>query len=155
MNSRARKLANLLNESSGVLAAKTEVTALEISDSTLVTSAEGIAANNNNTTIPTSAAVKAYADAAVAGVSVNYGAGNAALSAGGVGTYVFAVPNTPSADINIGATIAGASLRTAGVGGAKGAALSGTWRCMGFSDFIAGRGGDPSAQFATLWLRIS
>jgi hypothetical protein len=38
------------------------LTTTEIAAATLVTSAEGIGSNNNDTTIPTSAAVKAYAD---------------------------------------------------------------------------------------------
>lgn len=38
------------------------LTTSEIAAATLVTAAEGIGANNNDTTIPTSAAVKAYAD---------------------------------------------------------------------------------------------
>ena len=39
------------------------ITTSEIAAATLVLDSEGIGANNNNTTIPTSAAVKAYADA--------------------------------------------------------------------------------------------
>lgn len=46
------------------LATKANVTTAEIAASTLVTASETIGANNNDTTIPTSAAVKAYADAA-------------------------------------------------------------------------------------------
>ena len=45
------------------------ITTAEIAAATLVTASETIAANNNDTTIPTSAAVKGYTDAAVAGIS--------------------------------------------------------------------------------------
>ena len=44
------------------------LTTAELSAATLVTAAETIAANNTDTTIPTSAAVKGYVDAAVAAV---------------------------------------------------------------------------------------
>lgn len=46
------------------------ITTAEIAAATLVTASETIGSNNNDTTIPTSAAVKAYADAA--GVTWNY-----------------------------------------------------------------------------------
>lgn len=46
----------------GSLATKNEVTASEIAAAALVTAADTIASNNNDTTIPTSAAVKAYVD---------------------------------------------------------------------------------------------
>ena len=49
----------------GALATAASVTTSDIAAATLVTSGETIASNNNDTTIPTSAAVKAYADAAV------------------------------------------------------------------------------------------
>ena len=47
----------------GALATAANVTTAEIAEATLVTASETIASNNNDTTIPTSAAVKAYADA--------------------------------------------------------------------------------------------
>ena len=47
----------------GALATAANVTTAEIAAATLVTASETIASNNNDTTIPTSAAVKAYADA--------------------------------------------------------------------------------------------
>lgn len=46
----------------GALATAANVTTSEIAAGTLVTASETIASNNNDTTIPTSAAVKAYAD---------------------------------------------------------------------------------------------
>lgn len=53
----------------GSLSTLSSVTTAEIAPSTLVTVSETIASNNNDVTIPTSAAVKAYTDTAVAGVS--------------------------------------------------------------------------------------
>src|SRR5210317_740419 len=44
------------------------VTIDKINDSTLVTESEGISSNDNDTTIPTSAAVKDYVDTEVAGL---------------------------------------------------------------------------------------
>lgn len=136
------------------------VTFAKLAAATLVTAAETIASNDNDSTVPTSAAVKAYADAAVAGVSVDYGAGNAALSAGGVGTYVFASSTTAS-DVAFGGTRAGSALvpiaaswRVRGtnttVGFTAGSALSGTWRAMGYYDHET-----TVLDGATLWLRIS
>lgn len=46
----------------GSLATASSITTAQIAPATLVTASEGISANNNDTTIPTSAAVKAYAD---------------------------------------------------------------------------------------------
>ena len=46
----------------GTLATASNVTTAEIAAATLVTASETIGANNNDTTLPTSAAVKAYAD---------------------------------------------------------------------------------------------
>lgn len=52
----------------GTLATASSVTTSEIAAATLVTAAETIAANNNDTTIPTSAAVKGYTDTAIAAI---------------------------------------------------------------------------------------
>ncbi len=46
----------------GALATAANITTAEIAAATLVTAADTIASNNNDTTVPTSAAVKAYAD---------------------------------------------------------------------------------------------
>jgi hypothetical protein len=103
-----------------------------------------------------------------AAAAVDYGAGNAALSYGGIGTYVLALysSNTPVAD---GATIAGSSLEPAGLTsastaadgvvnsdtkmGKNGSALSGTWRSMGYPPTETTAGGTNSS--ITLFLRIS
>ncbi|MFO1202994.1 MAG: hypothetical protein U1E58_10210 [Tabrizicola sp.] len=85
-------------------------------------------------------------------------------TAGGVGTYVFARRAT---DANFGDNVAGSSLTpTSGAmsvpvssGTAatfnQGAALSGTWKCMGTMDAAATFGGGGSMLGATLWLRIA
>ncbi len=51
----------------GSLATASSITTTEIAAATLVTASETIASNNNDTTIPTSAAVKSYTDTALAG----------------------------------------------------------------------------------------
>jgi uncharacterized repeat protein (TIGR01451 family) len=84
----------------------------------------------------------------------------AGVSAGDVGTYIYAVPNN-STVYATGATIAGSLLLPstsytydATSGGAtaaiNGSALSGTWRCMGNRNNNNG-----VLNSATLWLRIS
>ena len=84
----------------------------------------------------------------------------AAAAAGGVGTYAFLRGNYN--DYSFGATLAGSSLNATGVyiansngGGAihtGGAAVSGTWRCMGYHN---GNDAGVGVYAATLWLRIS
>lgn len=54
----------------GSLATASSITTSEIAAATLVTAAETIAANNNDTTIPTSAAVKGYADSVAGGMTL-------------------------------------------------------------------------------------
>lgn len=71
---------------SGVLTNCTGLTTAGIEAATLVVASEGIASNDNDTTIPTSAAVKAYADS-VAPVSPVKAWGNLAANIGGSGTY--------------------------------------------------------------------
>lgn len=56
----------------GALATAASVTTAEIAAATLVTAADTIASNDNDTTIPTSAAVKDYTDAAVAAAPGGY-----------------------------------------------------------------------------------
>lgn len=91
-------------------------------------------------------------------------AANAA--AGGLGTYVFA-RHTGGSNVAVGVEVAGSTLRpTSAVWGAdggaldtnftQGAALSGTWMCMGFfvdEDDLEGGAGTTMARGATLWLR--
>lgn len=84
-------------------------------------------------------------------VSVNYGAGNAALSYGGIGTLILAQTTTTA--VSAGATTAGSnlkaiSLQTGGSFIASPSTLSGTWRNMGYDTSSGGTVG-------SLWLRIS
>jgi len=106
------------------------------------------------------AAVEAFAPATNVATEI------AGFSAGGVGTYCFAVG---SADVAFGSTTAGSNLaptsamyRATGsndpmLQGAfiTGTALSGTWRAMGTYDASTAWGSGVTAYGATLWLRIS
>ena len=60
-----------IDEATGKFTPNSALTTTGIDPATLVVAAEGIASNNNDTTIPTSAAVKSYTDTAVAGVVTN------------------------------------------------------------------------------------
>ena len=86
-------------------------------------------------------------------------------TAGGVGAYVFAYG---SVDTAFGATVAGSTLfptsaarsipvgtSTSGATFNAGAALAGTWRCMGTFDLTAAFGSGGSMAGATLWMRIA
>jgi len=129
------------------------ITFAKLAAATVVTEAETIASNNNDTTIPTSAAVKAYADAAVGGITSYTDAqartAQAGHSVGGVGSYAFLKKASGTTDADPGDTVAGSSLRYSDSGASSGATLAGTWRCMGFAEH------DDVGQKATLWLRIS
>lgn len=92
-------------------------------------------------------------------VSIDYAAGNAALSTGGVGTYAFLVRNNDTSIITAGSTYAGSSLVYGSVDapngyiyntlvyGISGSSPSGTWRSMGTSSDHSTKG--------TVFLRIS
>lgn len=86
-------------------------------------------------------------------------------TAGGIGSYCFA---RATSGVAFGATIAGSALfptsaawnvpmtSGANTGFASGAALSGTWRCMGsYSVTSPAYTGGGAMSGATLWLRIS
>jgi len=109
----------------------------------------------NTTQIATTAFVLANG---VAPTTAQVGTATAGLAAGAVGTYAYAVPNNSTA-YAFGATISGSILlpvnsliydATSGNATActTGAALSGTWQCMG--NRANNRGNTNSA---TLWLR--
>ena len=90
----------------------------------------------------------------------------AGATAGDVGTYAFLQASTAS-DYNFGTTLAGSNLKPFSVsstaspgttfrGVTQNSARSGTWRCMGFSDYNTTGGRTPTIHYgATLWLRIS
>lgn len=125
------------------------ITTANFDPSALVTEAEGIASNDNDTTIPTSAAVDAHIPAKIA-----------AAAYGSIGSLAYCMIN---GQITEGTTYAGANLFPSGIYGASfpgadggvgtgttrgGTALSGTWRALGRCN-VAGVPG------STLFLRIS
>ena len=146
-----------IDDTGGTFTPNSLLTTAGIAPATLVLSTEGIAANNNNTTIPTSAAVKAYADAAAAGVvsatTANVLAATAGATYGAVGTYAFLAYGT-SGVVFPGTNYA--SLLVAGgfrappiVEVANGGFVAGTWKAMG------GGNGASGASVYTLFLRIA
>lgn len=152
----------------GVLATAASITTSEIAAATLVTAADTIATNDNDTTIPTTAAVIDYVVTSIPGApsTSDVLTALAGASAGAVGTYTLAKRTSGAADVAHGSTLAGSSLSPASAIGERsgdsgnvvptvGSALSGTWRCMGHLDYsAAGSGGGNTVQ-VTLWLRIS
>lgn len=153
----------------GVLATAASITTSEIAAATLVTAADTIATNDNDTTIPTCAAVIDYVAASAPAPSTSdVLSAYAGATAGGIGTYVFARRTSGSGDIAFGSNLAGSSLSpTSALCGAgdfgssgdlsfnSGSALSGTWKCMGTYDHRAATTGTVGGDGATLWMRIS
>jgi hypothetical protein len=103
--------------------------------------------------------ITAIGSAAVSVPTVDYGAGNAALAYGSVGTYVFAGQN--GASLLQGSTYSGSVLYPVGIhiypnvneaysGNGVGSALSGTWRAMGHGVAAIG-----NTYMSTILLRIS
>ena len=60
-------------DSDGTIDLAVSISASEVAAGTLVTESEGIGSNDNDTTLPTSAAVKDYVDTQVAAVDVEFG----------------------------------------------------------------------------------
>ena len=149
-----------VDDAGGTFTPNSLLTTTGIAPATLVLSTEGIAGNNNNTTIPTSAAVKAYADAAAAGVvsatTANVLAATAAASTGAVGTYAFLCRYSSVVGFvegtNYSGTLFYSGIDESGAGVADisvaGGAAGGTWKCMG-------RTSNGNALQATLFLRIA
>ena len=69
-----------IDEVGGTFTPNALITTSQINPTTLVTASETIASNNNDTTIPTSAAVKAYTDTAVGGAQAVTFLGTATVS---------------------------------------------------------------------------
>lgn len=83
----------------------------------------------------------------------------AGLAVGAVGSYALLSDQTTTGvqqDRTPGSTLAGSSLNYAAASGLNLTALSGTWRCMGRSQY-GPTGAVPAASSArvTVWLRIS
>ena len=146
-----------VDDTGGTFTPNSLLTTAGIAPATLVLSTEGIGSNNNNTTIPTSAAVKAYADAAAAGVvsatTANVLAATAAATYSAVGTYAF-LAYTTAGVVTPGGNYAG-SLVAAGFRAdpiaptISGTAVAGTWKAMG------GGSGASGARVYTLFLRVA
>ena len=131
-----------------------------------IRSIDAIALRDNPVAIAEGAfgAPKIVSDSAInwngggAGVApaVNWvGAKTSLLSAGAVGSYAFARRASGTFTTTFGGTIEGSLLRPVGVIEAGiivslSLALSGTWRCMGHTEW-----NNPYGNAATLWLRIA
>ena len=120
-----------------------------------------------NAATATTATTATTADSASSVSSSVVGSATAGLSLGAVGTYAF-LKSITNTTFNPGATTSGSNLRYAGMVGAGDSSLtgtatsywatgtpSGTWRCMGYSRYIATSGEDDGFNGLTLWLRIS
>jgi hypothetical protein len=138
------------------------LTTTGIAPATLVLSSEGIASNNNNTTIPTSAAVKAYADAAaanaaagvVSATTANVLAATAAAGTGAVGSYAFL--NYRNNTVSFGSfspgTLLASGLAYSNGYGSRSGAPAGTWRLMGVVDYGTSR---PPEEGSSVFLRVA
>jgi len=110
----------------------------------IVTAPETIVANDVDTALPTSAAVKDYADATVMPTT-------AAAAVDAIGAYAMLRQTTTSTPRNPGDTLAGANLRYESVAGnGAGGAPPGTWMLCG--SIISGAGNTTNTS---LWRRIS
>lgn len=152
-----------IDDTGGTFTPNSLLTTTGIAPATLVLSTEGIGGNNNNTTIPTSAAVKAYADAAAASAAAgvtsattaNVLAAMAGATAGVVGSYALLYDTTTGVSFGSrgpNTLLAGSSLRFANAGGGNSGAPAGSWRSMAYSTY----GTSVTApDRVTLWLRYA
>lgn len=73
----------------------------KIADSIIVTESEGIGSNDNDTTLPTSAAVKDYVDTATGGIGVSVISSNTTAASGNLyvltANLILTLPSSPSA----------------------------------------------------------
>ena len=146
-----------IDDTGGTFTPNSLLTTAGIAPATLVLSTEGIAGNNNNTTIPTSAAVKAYADAAagsvVSATTANVLAATAGATYGAVGTYAFLAYTTAGVvtpGTNYAGSLVAAGFRSDPIAATtSGTAVAGTWKAMG------GGSGASGARVYTLWLRVA
>ena len=148
-----------IDDTGGTFTPNSLLTTTGIAPATLVLSTEGIAANNNNTTIPTSAAVKAYADTAaasaaagvVSATTANVLAATAAAGTGAVGTYAFHSTGSGSAIVagSNYTSVNYSGVRSNGTISTSAGVAGGTWKAMGNVTAVAG------ASPATVFLRIA
>jgi hypothetical protein len=80
--------------SNGTTPAYDKLTTANINDATLVTAADTVASNDNDTTIPTTAAVKDYVDAQVSGTTLTFADDVAATGSVDLNTQTFTVAGT-------------------------------------------------------------
>jgi hypothetical protein len=136
-----------IDESTSKFTPNSALTTAGIDPATLVVAAEGIASNNNDTTLPTSAAVKAYTDSAITAQAPT---AVAATTAGAVGSFLWGTFASTST-LAYGATVAGSSVKagsmTPGGADSESGTRSGTWKFLGYQ-----AGG---TQRYTLFVRIS
>lgn len=151
-----------IDDTGGTFTPNSLLTTTGIAPATLVLSSEGIAGNNNDTTLPTSAAVKAYADAAaasaaagvVSATTANVLTATAGASVGAVGTYAYLRSASNGVGFSAGSLYTG--LQYAGFSTNTTSTLidtvgsaSGTWRAMG------GASGITAKQASTVFLRVA
>ena len=150
-----------IDDAGGTFTPNSLLTTAGIAPATLVTNAEGIAANYNNTTIPTSAAVYDLAYTAAGGVvsatTANVLNATAAAGVGAVGTYglcfdVEAIAGSGSR--NPGTLVVGSGLRFSSAGSFTNVSSPvGTWRLMGYVQYGISVTGGPLK--VSLWLRAA
>ena len=125
-----------IDDTGGTFTPNSLLTTAGIAPATLVTNGEGIGGNYNNTTIPTSAAVADYANAAAAGVvsatTANVLAATAGAGLGGVGTYALLCNRGSLRPCNPGVNYAG-SLPYTDANNFYANEAAGTWKCMGYA----------------------
>jgi len=135
-----------VDDAGGTFTPNSLLTTAGIAPATLVTNAEGIGSNYNNTTIPTSAAVYdfavAVANSAAAGVvsatTTNVLNATAGAGTGGVGTYAL-FRNATHRMCEPGGNYAGFLQYANGEGiDSAGGSVGGTWKCMGRGSLSSG-----------------
>ena len=148
-----------IDDTGGTFTPNSLLTTAGIAPATLVTSGEGIAGNNNDSTIPTSAAVKAYADATaaayaagvVSATTANVLAATAGATHNVVGTYAMIGAATVGSALTVGVNYSG--VQSCGFRDAPtvlvGATLSGTWKALGSV------GGAAGLRSVVLGLRVA
>lgn len=149
-----------VDDTGGTFTPNSLLTTAGIAPATLVTSSETITSNNNDTTLPTSAAVKAYADAAaafaaggvVSATTANVLAATAGATTGAVGTYAYLYLIGVGSSITAGTNYTG--VQYSGVKGngtvqVTAGGISGTWKAMGSVVGVTG------VSSTTLFLRVA
>lgn len=149
-----------IDDVGGTFTPNSLLTTAGIAPATLVTNAETIGSNYNNTTIPTSAAVADFANTAaanaaagvVSATTANVLNATAAAGTGAVGTYAFLKSSANGIGYTAGTLYAGFSYtgyKSPTFTSVTGGPVAGTWRAMGTTTTVAGE------QSTTLFLRVA